>query len=59
MISSEITIIIFYEESGISLQTYGSEDSEKMQFQGQPVGVAEGSLISDISLKNETYACTK
>ena len=40
----------------ISLKTDGSEDGEKMHFQGQPVGVPEGlvqlymRLIPDISL---------
>ena len=37
-----ITIYRAFEKTGISLKTDGSEDGEKMHFQGQPVGVPEG-----------------
>ena len=62
VVENKKTIYRTFEKTGISLKTDGSEDGEKMYFQGQPVGVPEGlvymKLISDISLQNETFAYT-
>ena len=31
-----------FEKTGISLKVYGSEDAEKMKFQGQEIGIPTG-----------------
>ena len=31
-----------FEKTGISLKIYGSEDAEKMKFQGQEIGILPG-----------------
>ena len=42
VVENKKTIYCAFEKMGISLKTDGSEDGEKMHFQGQPVGVPEG-----------------
>ena len=42
VVENKKTIYRAFEKTGISLKTDGSEDGEKMHFQGQPVGVPEG-----------------
>ena len=34
-----------FEKTGISLKTDGSEDAEKMHFQGQEIGIPSGLII--------------
>ena len=42
VVENKKTIYRAFEKTGISLKTDGSEDGEKMHFQGQPVGVPDG-----------------
>ena len=42
VVENKKTIYRAFEKTGISLKTDGSEDGEKMHFQGQPVSVPEG-----------------
>ncbi len=46
LLENKKTIYRAFERIGISLKTDGSEDSEKMKFQGQDVGVPEGLILT-------------
>ena len=45
MVENKKTIYHAFERAGFSLKTDGSEDSQKMKFQGQDVGIPEGLVI--------------
>ena len=45
MVENKKTIVRAFERAGLSLKTDGSEDNQKMKFQGQDVGIPEGLIV--------------